>query len=45
MADHPLTGVLLVGGATRRFGSPKHWHGFEGETLAERAWRVLGGRV
>jgi molybdenum cofactor guanylyltransferase len=37
-----LTGVLLVGGASRRFGSPKALAVFEGETLAERAWRVLG---
>ena len=41
MADR-LTGVLLVGGASRRFGSPKALAVFEGETLAERAWRVLG---
>jgi molybdopterin-guanine dinucleotide biosynthesis protein A len=39
-----LTGVLLVGGASTRFGSPKALArlGEEGETLAERAWRVLG---
>jgi molybdopterin-guanine dinucleotide biosynthesis protein A len=35
------TGVLLVGGASRRFGSPKALARFEGETLADRAWRTL----
>jgi len=42
MADHGLTGILLVGGASRRFGSPKALASFRGETLAERAWRLLG---
>ncbi len=42
MADPDLTGVLLVGGASRRFGSPKALARLDGETLAERAWRVLG---
>jgi molybdopterin-guanine dinucleotide biosynthesis protein A len=37
-----LTGILLVGGASTRFGSPKALARFGGETLAERAWRVLG---
>jgi aminoglycoside 6-adenylyltransferase len=36
------TGVLLVGGASERFGSPKPLARFRGETLAERAWRILG---
>lgn len=31
-----------MGGASRRFGSPKALARFRGETLAERAWRVLG---
>jgi molybdenum cofactor guanylyltransferase len=36
-----LTGILLVGGASSRFGSPKALARFEGQTLAERAWRLL----
>jgi molybdopterin-guanine dinucleotide biosynthesis protein A len=36
------TGILLVGGASERFGSPKALAPFRGETLAERAWRTLG---
>jgi molybdopterin-guanine dinucleotide biosynthesis protein A len=42
MADPDLTGVLLVGGASSRFGSPKALAMLQGETLAERAWRTLG---
>jgi FdhD protein len=42
MAERGLTGILLVGGASSRFGSPKALFRHEGETLAERAWRVLG---
>jgi len=42
VARPPLTGVLLVGGASLRFGAPKALATFGGETLAERAWRVLG---
>ena len=42
MARRPLTGVLLVGGASERFGSPKALARFEGEGLAERAWCTLG---
>ncbi len=36
-----LTGVLLVGGASARFGSPKALALFKGETLAERGHRLL----
>ena len=45
---HEVAGVLLVGGASRRFGSPKALAVYGGETLAERAHRVLAeafGRV
>jgi molybdopterin-guanine dinucleotide biosynthesis protein A len=42
MARPELTGVLLVGGASTRFGSPKALARLNGETLAERAWRTLG---
>lgn len=37
-----MTGVLLVGGASERFGSPKALARFRGETLADRALRLLG---
>jgi molybdopterin-guanine dinucleotide biosynthesis protein A len=37
----PLTGVLLVGGASERFGSPKALARFRGETLVDRARRLL----
>ena len=42
VARRGLTGVLLVGGASRRFGSPKALAQLGGQTLAERAWRILG---
>lgn len=38
----PCSGVLLVGGESTRFGSPKALARLDGETLAERAWRTLG---
>ena len=42
MADRlAATGVLLVGGASKRFGSPKALAPFRGETLGERAWHAL----
>lgn len=37
----PVTGLLLVGGASSRFGSPKAFARFRGETLAERGHRIL----
>jgi molybdopterin-guanine dinucleotide biosynthesis protein A len=36
-----VTGLLLVGGLSTRFGSAKTLARFDGETLAERAWRLL----
>src|SRR5205814_719896 len=42
MARRELTGVLLVGGESRRFGSPKALARFSGKTFAEQAWGVLG---
>jgi molybdopterin-guanine dinucleotide biosynthesis protein A len=42
VAPAGLTGILLVGGGSNRFGSPKALAPFGGETLAERAWRTLG---
>jgi len=41
MAHRTLTGVLLVGGASSRFGSPKALAKIEGETFAERGRRIL----
>jgi len=42
VATERLTGVLLVGGASTRFGSPKALARLASETLAERTWRTLG---
>jgi molybdenum cofactor guanylyltransferase len=42
VADPGLTGILLVGGTSSRFGSPKELAEHDGETLADRAWRLLG---
>jgi molybdopterin-guanine dinucleotide biosynthesis protein A len=36
------SGLLLVGGSSTRFGTPKALARFQDETLAERAWRTLG---
>ncbi|MHB8470666.1 MAG: molybdenum cofactor guanylyltransferase [Gaiellaceae bacterium] len=42
MARPPLSGVLLAGGASTRFGSPKALAEVGGMTLAARAWELLG---
>jgi molybdopterin-guanine dinucleotide biosynthesis protein A len=41
VAGRGLTGVLLVGGASSRFGSPKPLARLGGRTLAEIAWVAL----
>ena len=41
MARHDVTGVLLVGGASVRFGAPKALALLDGETLAARGHRIL----
>ena len=42
MAHRTLTGVVLVGGASTRFGSPKALARIDGETFVDRARRTLG---
>jgi molybdopterin-guanine dinucleotide biosynthesis protein A len=42
VADRQLTGILLAGGESRRFGSPKADAVLDGESLRERGWRLLG---
>jgi molybdopterin-guanine dinucleotide biosynthesis protein A len=42
VARRALTGVVLVGGASSRFGSPKALARLDGETFVDRARRVLG---
>ena len=42
MAHRALTGVVLVGGASTRFGSPKALARVDGETFVDRARRILG---
>ena len=41
MANRDLTGILLVGGASTRFGSPKALAVLDGQTLAEVGWETL----
>jgi molybdopterin-guanine dinucleotide biosynthesis protein A len=41
VARRSLSGVVLVGGASSRYGSPKALVELDGETLIERAQRVL----
>jgi molybdopterin-guanine dinucleotide biosynthesis protein A len=41
VARRTLTGVLLVGGASRRFGSPKALAQLDGETFVDRGRRLL----
>jgi molybdopterin-guanine dinucleotide biosynthesis protein A len=41
VARRALSGVVLVGGASTRFGSPKALAEIEGETFVDRARRIL----
>lgn len=40
-SQSPVTGVLLLGGASSRFGSPKALASLGGVSLAERGWAAL----
>lgn len=40
-SQSPVTGVLLLGGASSRFGSPKALASLGDESLADRAWSTL----
>jgi molybdopterin-guanine dinucleotide biosynthesis protein A len=42
VARRALSGVVLVGGASTRFGSPKALATIDGESFVDRAKRVLG---
>jgi molybdopterin-guanine dinucleotide biosynthesis protein A len=42
VAHRALSGVVLVGGASSRFGSPKALATIDGETFVDRARRILG---
>jgi len=42
VARRALSGVVLVGGASSRFGSPKALARIDGETFVDRARRILG---
>ena len=40
-SQESITGILLVGGASKRFGSPKALAAFGNTTLAEQTWSAL----
>jgi molybdenum cofactor guanylyltransferase len=42
LSQSSITGILLVGGASSRFGSPKALARFRGRTLGEWTWEALG---
>jgi molybdopterin-guanine dinucleotide biosynthesis protein MobB len=45
VAATPIYGGVLIGGASRRMGRPKHLIELDGRSWVERVVRVLGGRV